>query len=115
MSENWDLGEPPLTDAEREYAERYQAAAHAMQTGVKYDMATDPDQAGRDADDVHKHLRTGVNAAMAEHSALVRLLMAKGVIGRAEYLEAVAVAMEAEKRRYEEVLSERYGQAVTLE
>jgi hypothetical protein len=46
----------------------------------------------------------GVNAAMCDHAALARLLMAKGVFTEEEYHEAIASEMEAEKARYEREL-----------
>lgn len=77
--------------------ERYRAAAHAMQSGVAYEMSINPESAGT----TPKHLRVGVNAAMAEQSGLARLLIAKGIITEAEYLKAVADAMERERDRYQ--------------
>lgn len=88
--------------------ERYLAAAHAMQSGVAAKMALDPGET------TPKHLRTGVNSAMAEHSALAKLLIAKGVITEAEYLEAQAAGMEAEARLYEDELTRLTGSKVTL-
>jgi hypothetical protein len=79
-----------------------------MQSGVKMEMelgaaATEP-----------KHLRVGVNSALVDSAALAELLIAKGLITEAEYLEAIAVGMEREARRYEQILSERTGTNVTL-
>lgn len=87
---------------------RYEAAAHAMQSGVAMEMnhklqPTEP-----------KHLRVGINAAMADHCGLVKLLIAKGVITDAEYLDAIAESMEAEKARYEKHLSDLLGTKITL-
>lgn len=81
---------------------RYQAAIHAMQTGVAAKMAIDPSET------TPKHLRVGVNSAMVEHSALAGLLIAKGVITEAEYLEALALGMEREQALYEKWLTDRY-------
>jgi hypothetical protein len=99
-----------VTDDERIAAAtaRHQAAAHAMQSGVKHEMhyrsqPTDP-----------KHLRTGINAAMADMGGLVKLLIAKGVITEVEYTEAIAESMEAEKARYEAHLTALMGRKVTL-
>ena len=88
--------------------ERYAAAAHAMQSGVAMEMDY------RSQPTELKHLRVGVNAAMVDHCGLVKLLIAKGVITEAEYLEAIADAMEAEKARYELRISELLGRKVTL-
>jgi hypothetical protein len=99
-----------MTDRGRYERGRYKRAAHAMQSGVAQEMemperskATDP-----------KHLRVGINVAMVDHSALVTLLIAKGVLTEDEYLAAIADAMEQEKSRYEASLSEALGIKVTL-
>lgn len=87
---------------------RYEAAAHAMQSGVAMEMnhhsqPTEP-----------KHLRVGINAAMADHCGLVTLLIAKGVFTEAEYLDAIAKSMESEKERYEKHLTDLVGTKITL-
>lgn len=87
----------------------YREALHAMQTGV----ATEMEQGNPDTEP--KHLRVGVNACMCDHSALVRLLIEKGILTLAEYQEAVIEEMNREVRRYEHRLSERLGAKVTLE
>lgn len=89
--------------------ERYLAALHAMQTGVMYAMQYDLSQ-----DTTPKHLRVGVNSAMVEFSALVRLLFAKGVITEDELNKAMADTMEEEVRLYEKQLSDHLGKKVTL-
>ena len=87
---------------------RYLAAAHAVQSGVASKMAFDP------AETTPKHLRVGVNNAMSDHSALVYLLIEKGVITEAEYFAAIADAMEREKGLYEQEISDHFGTKVTL-
>lgn len=88
---------------------RYMAAMHAMQSGVASRMVFDP------AETTPKHLRVGVNSAMSDHSALVYLLIQKGVITEQEYFSAIADAMEREKSAYETTLSDHFGTAVTLQ
>lgn len=88
-------------------------AAHAMQSGVKTDMATDPSQQSQGAT-TPKHLRVGINSAMVDAAAVAELLVAKGIFTEDEYAEAVATAMEREQARYEQVLSARIGKPVTL-
>lgn len=90
------------------HADRYQAAAHAMQSGVAMEMNHNagPTQP--------KHLRVGVNTAHADIGSLARLLIAKGVISEDEYLSAIADGMEQEKEAYERMLSEHFGKPVTL-
>lgn len=91
-------------DAGQEYARRMLAAQHAMQTGVKLEMAginpraTDP-----------KHLRVGVNSAMIENAVMGKLLISKGVITELEYLKAMAEGYEAEAADYERRLGVKLG------
>ena len=94
-----------FTDEQRQ---RYDAAAHGMQTGVAFD------QANGSKDGEPKHLRVGVNSAMVETAALARLLIAKGVIAEHDYCEAVVSGMEAERGHYEARLRAKYGAAITL-
>ena len=75
--------------------ERYVAAAHAMQSGVAVMMTRD----GRSTSP--KHLRVGINSALCNHAALVRLLIAKGLFTQEEYTKEVADEMEREKERDE--------------
>lgn len=89
-------------------AERYVKAAHAMQSGVAAKMALNPSET------TPKHLRTGVNSAMVEHSALAKLLEDKGIITADEYVAALATAMEAEVKLYEDELARITGQNITL-
>ena len=89
-------------------AERYEAAAHAVQTGVAYDLERDPSSG------TPKHLRVGVNLAMVNDAALTRLLVEKGIITESEYAKAVADETEREAARYEALLRAVYGANVTL-
>ncbi len=90
--------------------QRYNAAAHAMQTGVAMEMEMEDRKSAMEP----KYLRVSVNAAMVEHSALAQLLMNKGVIDELEYAEALVAGMEAEKEKYEKSLSEHFGKKITL-
>jgi hypothetical protein len=69
-------------------------AAHAMQTGVKWEMETGS------LDTTPKHLRTGVNSALVDCTAIARLLISKGIFTEDEYYTAVADEMEREVQRY---------------
>lgn len=89
---------------------RYQAALHAMQSGVKQEMSM-PHRASATEP---KHLRVGVNAAMVDHAGLISLLIDKGLFTQAEYTRYIADAMETEKARYESELSAALGIKVTL-
>lgn len=86
--------------------ERYLAAAHAVQSGVKYD----PDASSQEP----KHLRTGIDLMKAEQAGLAELFIQKGIISRAEYHEAMADAVEDEKDRYEAYLTKKFGKKITL-
>lgn len=88
--------------------ERYDAAAHAMQSGVAFEMEQDPGPTSP------KHLRVGVNAAMSDAGGLATLLISKGIFTREEYIEAVADSMEREVARYEQHLNRILGAKVTL-
>lgn len=95
-----------MTDeAKAEHVRRWHAAAHAMQTGVAYQLEI-PEFA--DGQGSPKHLRVGVNVALSDHGALVDLLIKKGVITEEEYLEAIADKMEEERDRYQDQLQEYY-------
>lgn len=86
----------------------YKEAAHAMQTGVAAKMEYDREETEP------KHLRVGVNSAMVETSALVQMLVRKGVFTLAEFEEELTIGMYEEAKRYQRELSERYGSKVRL-
>jgi len=85
--------------------ERYAKAAHAMQTGVKMIQNFEHSEMSShntfEASDSPKHLRVGVNAIMCDHTALVKLLINKGLFTGLEYATALADEMELEVKRYE--------------
>lgn len=86
----------------------YEKLAHAMQTGVAAEMNLDPGPTEP------KYLRVGINAAMADHSGLVRLLIEKGIFTELEYYTSERDAMKAEVARYEKHLSDKYGSTIKL-
>lgn len=68
----------------------YEAAAHGVQTAIAYDMAngcevTEP-----------KHMRVGIDMSKADMLGLVHLLIEKGVISEAEYIEAMRLSANEE-------------------
>lgn len=95
---------------------RYHAALHAMQSGVLAEITHDErvNVPINSRDTGPKHLRVGVNSAMVTDAALARLLMDKGIITELEYVEALALAAEAERTRYETHLTKLYGAKITL-
>lgn len=89
-------------------AQRTYDAAHAMQSGVKFDLELGSDSASP------KHLRVGVNSALVYEAAIAALLIEKGVFTQQEYAIACADQMEKEAARYAKLLSEKIGRPVTL-
>lgn len=78
---------------------RYGQAAHAMQSGVKYEIET---QGEAEAAANPKHLRVGVNSALVGNAALAKLLIDKGIFTLDEYGKVLADEMEREVARYED-------------
>lgn len=98
------------TDVKPELAARYQAAMHAMQTGVMMDQEVLGSKDGSP-----KQLRVGVNSSMIETSALTRLLLSKGIIADFnEWFEILCQVAEEEVQRYERRLSQATGTSVKL-
>lgn len=85
------------------------ALSHAIQTGVKYEQ----ELLGSD-DGTPKHLRTGVNIAMCECSALVQLLVNKGICTTEEAFTAINGMLHEEVNKYEARLTEGLGKKVKL-
>lgn len=89
--------------------ERYHALCHAMQTGVEYVRQRDESETSP------KHLRVGMNSALVSNGALVKLLMAKGLITELEYMNVLVDEMEREVKSYETMLSNMMdGADITL-
>lgn len=119
MSDRGSIGRrlpPAPAPHEPTLAERYTAALHGMQSGVK--MRQELEERDLIPDDKRetgpKHLRAGVNSAMADHGALVKLLIEKGLLTGDEYRAAIVEMMEAERDRYAQELTARMGVRVTL-
>lgn len=83
---------------------RYDAAAHAMQSGVAMMMNYD------EGETEPKHLRVGVNSSLVNSSALALLLISKGVIDEAEFFAALADAMESERDDYAKLIGDHLAQ-----
>lgn len=86
----------------------YYALSHAMQSGVQAELSLGDTSANP------KYLRTGINSAMSDVSAIAKLLIAKGVFTEEEYYVAVRDAMRREVGDYERRLSARLGHQVKL-
>lgn len=88
--------------------QQYRDNLRAMQSGVAMDQAKGSECG------TPKHLRVGVNSTMVDHAALVQLLIKKGIISEEEFWESMVDASKAEKERYEELMSARFGTSIKL-
>lgn len=95
----------------KELMKRYTELAHAVQSGVKWEIELDPLNAAYTS----KHLRTGVNLALVDSGALGYLLVKKGLITEEELWTALVDGMQQEVQKYESRLSTLTGKIVTLE
>lgn len=88
--------------------ERYNRAAHAMQTGVAFLIGNDAEPWPPVAKEINpKHLRVGINVALRDMASLVKLLIDKGFITLDEYEKALADGMEEEVKIHEEILKSK--------
>ena len=78
--------------------QRYLDAAHAVQSGLAMMEHSNPRLFEP------KHLRVGIDTSKVEQGGLAALLIRKGVFTEAEYIAAMADAMEDEQRRSEQEL-----------
>jgi hypothetical protein len=103
-----------------DYHARYQALAHAIQTGVATTHQLDEvdvikgTMTKTQPETSPKMLRTGVNMALIEEGALAHLLIGKGIITAEELAAALIIKLEAEVESYETKLGERLGRPVKL-
>ncbi len=88
---------------EADFLAEYARLLHAVQTGVAYTMEKEPTEVAP------KHLRTGLNAVMADLGSLTRLLVAKGILTHDEYYDAVLEGLRREVESYERGVSALYG------
>lgn len=84
-----------------EKRQKYVKLAHAVQSGV----AVRNDK----SDQEPKHLRTGINVAMCDHAALVQLMLDKGIITQAEYLDALNDSLQKEVDKYRASIAAEHG------
>lgn len=81
-------------------SETYHVALHRMQSATALDLTRS--WSGVFTEEqirALKHLRVGLNSAMASQEGLVRLLIEKGLFDEAEYVEALREAMVREADR----------------
>lgn len=103
-----------MSETVEQAQQRYLDAMHAMQTGVKMLLQVDPGD-GDTGETSPKHLRVGVNSALASISATAKLLMDKGFITELEYFTALADFTEADVRSYEQRLTQYFERPVKLQ
>ena len=70
---------------------RYSAALHRRQSAVAL-----AESYGNKTVVSHKHLRVGIDSALADQRALAELLIQKGIFTKEEYTEAIVQAAERE-------------------
>ena len=92
----------------------YEAALHAMQSGVLQEIENEMPELPPMLKRFLKHERVGINSALCDQAAMVRLFIQKGLFTEAEYVLAIRDEMRAEQRRYEQRLSQLFGFPVTL-
>ena len=88
--------------------ERFMNALHSMQSGVAANMNYDRNETEP------KHLRVGINSAMCDTAAMVKLLVSKNVITMDEYWKFLADEAEAEAKRYADILTAHLGTPIIL-
>ena len=98
----------PDNEKMSELYRKYRDNSHAIQTGVAYEHANGSN------DGSPKHLRVGINMRAVDHAALIKLLIAKGILTEEEYAVALVDESSQEVRRYEERLTEHYKTPITL-
>lgn len=90
-------------------AEENFALLHAVQSGIMQKM-----EAGISKETEPKHLRVGVNNALIETSALLTVLVNKGILTAEEYFTEVNNLLREEVKRYEQELTEHYGGKINI-
>lgn len=84
----------------------YEAAAHGVQSAIKFEMGQ---RGWLGGDEEWKHLRVGIDARAADAHGLAELLIAKGVFTVEEYAEYMRLAMNEELARYEDHCRAEYN------
>jgi hypothetical protein len=106
-----------MSDEERLIEKRtlYAHLAHAMQSGVAYDIGSwKPSPGNSEHNTSSKFLKVAVNSALCDHGALVTLLISKGVFTEEEYFDAAIFQLVEEVKTYERTLSKRMNTDITL-
>jgi len=90
------------TEKWRDLGLTYEQAAHGMQTAVAFEIEQQRGDDPNTRSTSPKHLRVGINARAVDHAALAYILIRKGIITEAEYLEELRLAMNDELARYQD-------------
>jgi DNA-binding ferritin-like protein (Dps family) len=88
--------------------ERSTQLLHAVQSGIAMTIEKGSTRA------TPKHLRVGVDNSIIMHSAICKLLFAKGIITEDEYLDQYIELLEEEVDKEEKTLSEVFGADIRL-
>jgi len=88
--------------------QRYDRAVHRQQSAIAFALSKEVPHISTHLTRYLKHLRVGVNNALADQGALVSLLIEERVITQAEYEEAIVVAAEREADRAVEYVRTEY-------
>lgn len=110
-----DLKMPPVSGTALELAKNQAKLLHAMQTGVRYEIEKTLPNLPPDVQQHLKHLRVGINSAMCEVSAMLWVLVDKGLVTHEEYFLRLNRLLQQEVEMYEAKLTKLYGAKVTLE
>lgn len=98
-----------------EFARKDEALRHAIQTGIMHEMERSYlHHLDENLKRAIKHLRTGLNCAMREHSTVVKLLIEKGIITEQEYFVTHLQELENEVKILEASLQKHFGITVKL-
>lgn len=92
----------------------YEEAGHGVQSAVRFEMTQAGVRDGGPEANMLKHLRTGLDMRAGDMAGLAQLLIDKGVITEAEYVEALRLAANEELARYEEHIQKTYGIPATF-
>ena len=86
-----------------EFQAREGALLHAIQSGVELLIQKGESLA------TPKHLRVGLNSAMSQHGALVKLMVQKGLLTEEEYFRTCIEMLELEVARVTARVRKVYG------
>lgn len=98
-----------MSENQQEAIARYEAACHAVRTGIMLLMGSPKYKAAEPKD-----LRLGIDSAQVSQAAIVELLVRKGIITYDEWYSTLADAMEKEKAEYTQEVGKKVGPGIVL-